>query len=232
VRVFRTPEPAPTRADRRAERRRASAPAQNANRFRPLIPAGVALVLTLASIGLVDALYVPFMLHRYGTHVSNSLWRPIPYARALDPWVRAVFWSPQYDPSNPPSGIAHYLQHESEQITTADQLYAAVREHSAPQDTIFGEVGVIQFIASETGRRIAANLVDTSSYQISYGLVRIEDWIAAIEKDHVSLLVVRRGNLPMNYAPFRDYAQRTFKTVAVVRDPMFGAFEIMRRIGS
>jgi hypothetical protein len=62
--------------------------------------------------------------------------------------------------------------------------------------------------------------------------VRIEDWIAAIEKDHVSLLVVRPGRMPMNYPAFREYALHNFTTVAVVRDPMFGPFDIMRRIGS
>lgn len=231
VRLFRPLDAEVTRADRRAERRR-TAPPRRTDRFSPLIPAAVALVLTLASIGLVDVLYVPFMLQRYGTGVSRYPWRPNPFVRAVDPWVRTLFWSPQYDPQHPISGIARYLQHESEQITVADQLYAAVRQYTEPTDTIFGEVGVVQFVASETGRRIAGNLVDTSTYQISYKLVRVEDWIAAIEKDHVRLLVVRRGSTPMSYPQFRDYASRNFQTVAVVRDPAFGPFEIMRRIGS
>ena len=38
--------------------------------------------------------------------------------------------------------------------------------------------------------------------------------------------------MPMSYPQFRDYASRNFQTVAVVRDPAFGPFEIMRRIGS
>jgi hypothetical protein len=87
----------------------------------------------------------------------------------------------------------------------------------------------VPLVASETGRRIAANLVDTSSYRISYGLSRIEDWIADIERDHVRLLVVRQNSAPMRYPPFLAYAQQGFQTVARIPDPQFGVFEIMVR---
>jgi hypothetical protein len=77
---------------------------------------------------------------------------------------------------------------------------------------------------------MAANLIDTSGYRISYGLSRIEDWIAAIDADHVRVLVVRQGVIPMNYPPFREYARRNFQTVERIRDPEDGIFEIMRRV--
>jgi hypothetical protein len=224
------PTAVPTRADQRAARRRA-APAPRADRLTPLIPAAVALVLTLANVGVIEALYVPFALHRYGTGVSRYTWQPLRHLTFIDPWVRAAFWQPQYTAPHPPAfGITRYLQHESDQIVVADQIYAAVKQHSTPDETIFGEVGFVPIVSSETGRRIAANLVDTSSYRISYGLSRIEDWIAAIEADHVQLLVVRQGMLPMRYPQFRDYAVKNFQTVARIRDPQQGVFEIMRRV--
>jgi hypothetical protein len=195
-----------------------------------LLPVALALVLTLANVGVIETLYVPFALRRYGTGVSRYAWRPLPHLAFIDPWVRAIFWQPQYDPRHPPSGIARYLQHESEQITVGDQIYAAVRQYSAPDDAIFGEVGFVPLVSSETGRRVAANLVDTSSYRISYGLSRIEDWIAAIEADHVRLLVVRAASLPMRYPQFRNYALQNFRTVARVHDPQAGDFDIMRRM--
>jgi hypothetical protein len=195
-----------------------------------LLPVALALVLTLANIGVIDTLYVPFSLRRYGTGVSRYSWQPLHHPAFLDSWVRAAFWQPQYDPRHPPSGIARYLQHESERITVADQIYTAVRQNSAPDDAIFGEVGFIPLVSSETGRRVAANLVDTSSYRISYGLSRIEDWIAAIEADHVRLLVVRAQSLPMRYPQFRNYALQNFRTVARISDPQAGVFDIMRRI--
>ena len=216
-------------ADQRAARR---SPPKAPVRFggAALLPVALGLVLTLANIGVIETLYVPFALRRYGTGVSRYPWRPLRGFAFIDPWVRAVFWEPQYDPRHPPSGIAHYLQHESEQITVAEQIYAAVRQHSAPDEAIFGEVGFIPLVSSETGRRVAANLVDTSSYRISYGLSRVEDWIAAIEADHVRLLVVRAPSLPMRYPQFRNYALQNFRTVARVPDPQAGDFDIMRRI--
>jgi hypothetical protein len=199
------------------------------SRFTRLIPALVAAVLTLANVGLVESLYVPFALRRYGTRIVYYTWKPLSHLRFLDPYVHAMFWQPQYDPRRPPLGITHYLQHESDQITVADQIYAAVKQYSAPGDTIYGENDIIPLIASETGRRVAANLIDTSSYRISYGLSRIEDWIAAIEADHVRLLVVRQGMAPLRYPQFREYARENFQTVARVRDPQQGVFEILQR---
>ncbi len=228
VRVIRPGAVAGPRADPRPARRRTGRTHATA-RNNPLIPAAVAVVLMLANIGVVEALYVPFWLRRGGTQVRQYSWRPLSHLRFLDPVVRAAFWQPRYDPYHPGSGFARYLHHESEQITVADQIYAAVKQHSTPDETIFGEVGLVPLVASETGRRIAANLVDTSSYRISYGLSRIEDWIAAIEADHVRLLVVRQAKLPMRYPQFREYVRQNYRTVARVRDPREGVFEIMRR---
>src|SRR5262249_30981895 len=114
-------------------------------------------------------------------------------------------------------------------ITITAQLYAAVRQHSAAGETIFGENDIIPLVASETDRRIAANLVDTSSYRLSFGLSRMEDWIAAIEADHVKLLVVRPGQTPMRHPQFRDYALQHFARAARLQDPLYGEFLVMRR---
>ena len=228
-RIWRAIRPGvPTAAGRRVTGRR-SPPGPGNSRLASLVPAAVAAALTLANIGVIETLYVPFALNRYGTGVLHYPWQPLHHLAFVDPLVRGLFWQPQYDPHHPPSGIARYLQHESERITVADQIYAAVYQYSTPDDAIFGEVGFIPLVSSETGRRVAANLVDTSSYRISYGLSRIEDWIAAIEADHVRLLVVRDQSLPMRYPQFRDYARRNFQTVARIRDPQAGIFEIMRR---
>ena len=224
------PAPAmpPLTPQRGAGRRSATAPSPG--RLTALLPAAAALVLTAASVGVVEALYVPYNLKRNGTAVSRYAWKPLRHLRFLDPSVQAAFWQPLYDPRHPPSGITRYLQHESQQITVAEQIYAAVQRYSAPDDTIFGEADIVPLISTETGRRMAANLIDTSGYRISYGLSRIEDWIAAIDADHVRVLVVRQGVIPMNYPPFREYARRNFQTVERIRDPEDGIFEIMRRV--
>ena len=199
------------------------------SRLTPLLQAAVAVVLTIATAGVVETLYVPYALKRNGTAVSGYAWKPLRHLRWLDSNVQAAFWQPQYDPHHPPSGITRYLQHESQQITVAEPIYAAVQQYSAPDDTIFGQPDIVPLISSETGRRMAANLIDTSGYRISYGLSRIEDWIAAIDADHVRVLVVRQGQIPMTYPQFREYAQRNFQTVARIRDPEDGIFEILRR---
>jgi hypothetical protein len=213
------------------ERRgRAAPPPRRSRRLEPLRPAGLALALTVLMVVVVDGLYGPYWLRRHGPHVERYTWKPNPYVRSLDGVVRTLLWRADYNPQDPPIGVTRYLQHESEQITVADQIYAIVQQQSAPSDTVFGEVGFIPLVASETGRRVAADLIDTSSYRISYGLSRIEDWIAQIEADRVRVLVVRPRGLPMRYPKFREYAQRTFRSVARVRDPEVGVFEIMRRI--
>ncbi len=193
-------------------------------------PALLAVTLILATVGVVDALYLPFARNRYGTATTTHDWQPLRRWPGLDRLVAWAFWDPAYSLASPPSGITRYLQHESLQMTKAAELYRAVEQHSQPGDAIFGPVGLIPLVASETGRRVAADLVDTSSYRITFGLSRIEDWIAAIEADHVELLVARSNQAPMSYPAFAAWARDGFATVATVQDPQLGRFDVMRRI--
>lgn len=126
-------------------------------------------------------------------------------------------------------GLTRYLQHESLQMTTAEQLYEAVRQYGQPGDPIFGDYGLAALVASETNRRVAVDLVDTSWYQITSGMVQIEDWIAAIEKDGVTLLVVQPTALLMREPVFSQYARQNFRAVTRVRDPQLGEFHVMSR---
>lgn len=220
---------------RQAERRKAPRPPVgrwSGHGERPLALILGAVFLTLMSVAVVEAAYKPYWLRRNGTRVERYTWQPNPYLRQLDPLVRAAFWLPYYDPRFPPlSGITHYMQHESMHVTTTDRLYATVRQHTEPDDGMFGDYGLVPLLASETGRRVAANLVDNSWYQITFGLVQIEDWIAALERDNVGLLVVRQHKRPMRYPAFTRYARENFRTVARVRDPLMGEFQFMRHKG-
>jgi hypothetical protein len=220
------PAPASRSARKRLARERASRP----------FPAGTArgaaaaLVLTALGVGAVDVFYVPYWLNRQGGQVVRHDWVGSPVlGGVVDPVVRPLFWSPTYDPRDPPPGIARYLQHETDHLAIADQLVQAVVAHSAPTDKVFGHTGLAPGIASAAGRAVAANLVDTSSNQLNFGMARVEDWIAAVEADHVRILVVKEGADLMRREPFRAYARASFEPVAKIRDPRMGVYEVLRR---
>jgi hypothetical protein len=218
------------RAEWRKETRTAKGAATKSRwPLRLASPLLVGLGLVAPVIVSLQVFYVPYALKRYGTQPRLYNWQPIPYLKQLDPLIQRVFWNPIDDPRDPPWGITAYLQHESIHVTVAEQIYDAVRRHSRPHERIFGEGGLTPLVASETGRRVAANLVDTSTYRLSYGLSKIEDWIAEIEADNVKLMVVRDGVHLMRTPAFRRYVEGTFRTVETLRDPRFGVFKVMRR---
>src|SRR3989344_5882777 len=68
-----------------------------------------------------------------------------------------------------------------------------IKEKLRPDETIFGDFGVVPTVALLSGRRIAAAQVDSSVMRFVSGLYKVEDVIAAIEAAHVKAVLTRRG---------------------------------------
>ena len=85
-----------------------------------------------------------------------------------------------------------------------------IKEKLGPDETMFGDFGVVPTIALLSGRRIAATQVDSSVMRFVSGLYKIEDIIAAIEADHVKAVITRKGKDIAYYPPFHEYLQRQF----------------------
>jgi hypothetical protein len=166
-----------------------------------------------------------------GEEGSHYAWRDSPYlpnvANAL---VRAVFWAPSSDPVHPPNAITYYLQHESMSSGTADGFVRAVRSECRPGERIFGDYSLGPFAAALGPCVLGANLADTNPHRWKVHESTPEDWVAALEGDHLDIAIVARGDTLMRERALREYFTVTFpRLVATWDDPYAGHVELRRR---
>jgi hypothetical protein len=166
-----------------------------------------------------------------GDEASHYTWRDSPYLpNVLNGLVQAVLWSPSGDPAHPPNAITHYLQHESMSAGTADGFVRAVRAECRPGERIFGEYSLGPFAAALGPCVLAANLADTNPHRFKVHESTPEDWVAALEKDHLDIAIIMRGDTLMRERALREYFTTTFpRTVATWDDAYVGHVELRRR---
>ncbi len=166
-----------------------------------------------------------------GEEGSHYAWRDSPYLPdVVNAMVRTVFWSPSSDPVHPPNAITYYLQHESISSGSADGFVRAVRSECRPGERIFGEYSLGPFAAALGPCVLGANLADTNPHRWKVHESTPEDWVAALERDHLDIAIVARGDTIMRERALREYFTRTFpRLVATWDDPYAGHVELHRR---
>jgi 4-amino-4-deoxy-L-arabinose transferase-like glycosyltransferase len=166
-----------------------------------------------------------------GEEGSRFEWRASPYLpSALNGLVRAVFWEPKSDPVHLPNAVTYYLQHESLSSGTADGFVAAVRSECRPGERIFGEYSLGPFAAALGPCVLAANLADTNPHRFKVHESTPEDWVRALEQDHLDIAIIVRGDSMLREPALRDYLGGTFtRVVATWDDPYAGHIELHRR---
>ena len=102
---------------------------------------------------------------------------------------------------------------------SAPDVVARIQKELQPDDTIFGDFGVVPTIALLSGRRIAANQVDSSVMRFVSGLYHLEDIIKAIEEDHVKAIITRKGKDIAYYPPFQEYLKTHYRLVETFQTP-------------
>ena len=221
----------------RAERRRRE---QKRRKQRPGVARGQP-GWSLWPLGLCALTVVGGLVYRHGIgkdrqvdmgeNASHYTWRDSPYLpAAINGLVRALFWEPTSDPIHPPNAITYYLQHESMSSGAADGFVAAVRTECRPGERIFGEYSLGPFAAALGPCLLAANLADTNPHRFKVHESTPEDWVAALEKDHLDIAIVARGDTMMRERAIRDYFSTTFpRVVATWDDPYAGHVELHRR---
>jgi len=166
-----------------------------------------------------------------GENASHYTWRDSPYLPgAVNRLVRALFWQPQSDPVNLPNAITYYLQHESLSAGQAEGFVSAVRFVCRPGERIFGEYSLGPFAAALGPCVLAANLADTNPHRWKVHESTPQDWVAALERDHLDIAIVARGDSMLREPVVREYITSTFpRTVATWDDPYAGHVELRRR---
>ncbi len=192
------------------------------------------LVACAAAVALV-------LLYRQGIGVDRQeeagdgtmtyTWRDSPFLpSAVNGMVRALFWSPASDSTHPPNSITYYLQHETMSAPTIDTFVQAVRGQCRPGERIFGEYSLGPFAAAVGSCVLGASLADTNPHRFKVHESTPEDWVRALEKDHLDIAIVVAGSSILKERAMRDYLTGTFpRLVATWDDPYVGHVELHRR---
>jgi 4-amino-4-deoxy-L-arabinose transferase-like glycosyltransferase len=162
---------------------------------------------------------------------SRYTWRDSRYLPdAVDGLVRWLFWADTSDPVHLPNPITYYLQHESLSAGAAEGFVTAVRSACRPGERIFGEYSLGPFAAAVGPCVLAANLADTNPHRLKVHESTPDQWVAALEKDHLDIAIVARGDTLMREPALREYFATTFpRVVATWDDPYAGHVELHRR---
>ena len=97
--------------------------------------------------------------------------------------------------------------------TTFNGAYdiALYTESSLQQDeTLYGDFGIAPTVALLSGRRIAANEIDSSIMRFEAGFSSLDAVLAAIEEDNVSAVLLRPGRGIGLYPPFKEYVEEHY----------------------
>jgi hypothetical protein len=196
-------------------------------RLWPLVACAVALALVLLYRQGIGA----DRQEEAGDGTMTYAWRDSPFLPGVvNGMVRALFWSPASDSTHPPNAITYYLQHETLSAPTIDTFVRAVRSQCRPGERIFGEYSLGPFAAAVGSCVLGANLADTNPHRFKVHESTPEDWVRALDQDHLDIAIVVPGSSILKERAMRDYLTGTFpRLVATWDDPYVGHVELHRR---
>ncbi len=147
-------------------------------------------------------------------------WLDPPGPAWLGELTRAAFWGEGRIRGNIDTGVHHYLWNKKRWYSKAEEMAAWIRDHSKPNETITGASDYAPLLALLSGRRLAADAVDTNSKVFDTGAVRLEEFWDAVCKDNLKYIVVA----PMSYfavaqLPKRATIMQHFQLDAEFHDP-------------
>ena len=105
------------------------------------------------------------------------------------PVVRALFWRDHRVHFDLEPDYRHFLWQKSLYFSIADEMGDAIRQGSAEDETIAGNSLVAPAVALTSGRRIAADFVDTNGKRFKTGNTSLEAFFKAICADRIRYLV-------------------------------------------
>lgn len=166
-----------------------------------------------------------------GDESSHYTWYDSPYLpSSLNALVRGLFWSPSSDPIHPPNAITYYLQHESMHAPSIEAFVRTVRSECHPGERIFGEYSLGPLAGALGPCTLGAKLADTNPHRFKVHESTPEDWVRALEEDHLDIAIVVPGMTMLKERALREYLTGTFpRIVATWDDPYAGHVEFRRR---
>lgn len=100
--------------------------------------------------------------------------------------------------------------HANTGFSHAEEIAETLQSDLKPEQTIYGEFGITPILSLLSGRRIAADEVDSSVMRFTSGTSDFSEMIAAIEEDNIEAVLSREHSGITAYIPFRKYLESNF----------------------
>jgi len=117
--------------------------------------------------------------------------------------------------------------YKKEQMLTtfnhAEKVSARIQELTKPDETIYGDFGIIPLISLLSERRIAADEIDTSAMRFISGLYDVQEVIKAIEANNIKAVIGRVNRGIPSYFPFKKYLEENFFLAERIEPERVGA---------
>lgn len=132
--------------------------------------------------------------------VHKYEWKAGYLPETLNRLVRETVWKETRTIGETYNRFNFYLWHESRVLDILDDVVRTIDQETLPDDEIFGDSGTVPLFALMSGRRIAANQVDTNIQRYRSGAVDPDDLVRTIDTEKLKLIILRHrfgvGGLP------------------------------------
>lgn len=118
-------------------------------------------------------------------------WRDGALPNALNEAVRKVLWRDERTVGQTYFFWNYLLWHESRVLDITDEATAVIRLNTLDKGEIFGDSGTVPLLALLSGRRIAANEVDTNIQRYRSGMADPNALVTAIDSPSTELIILR-----------------------------------------
>ncbi len=159
------------------------------------------LVMLLVAVGMGYFIRVPIqqtLLPLYTrSHDKPMKWSDGRLPGFINRAFRACCWDDVAQAYTAYGTVQEILYHESRYFEKAEELAGYVREHSNPDQAIFGDSSTAGLVALLSGRRLSADFADTNVMRFRSGVTTIENAIRKIDTPKLTFILasgsLRRG---------------------------------------
>jgi len=164
------------------------------------------LVRSLCICALIAIGYTAIKKSQYEQFYANRppklqqyVWHDAPGLGPINAWYRAVCWEDRRDPHRDYPGQMYYLWHEMRHLEHLDTAVAYLREHSRPEDRLFGESGMAPLVAFRSDRDLVAYMADTNTKRVISEQISLDEMLATIDVPELRYVIASRQGRSRRY---------------------------------
>jgi hypothetical protein len=143
--------------------------------------------------------------------------------------VRSTLWLDERTIGNRYHRFNFFLWHESRTLDVVDEVVATIKAETAPDDEIFGDSTTVPLFALLSGRRIAANAVDTNVQRFRSGAVDADALIETIDVPRTRMIIFRHRFGVGGIDAFQKLVRRNYRRLESVTTSDNKTYHLFKR---